>query len=241
MPIIRKYPRRPYRSLYTRKRRGARNRLMYRRKRNKPQLSVVRGVSAFPDETMVKLKYTQIYNVSTGSNIDNVQYRGNGPFDPEVAVGGGQPPMYDTYTSMYYRYDCRGCRIKATLLPTTNTVAASSIVWGIIPTNDSSYSYTLGDIIEQPLSKWKTANALYGAGRNQTIVHYMSTQKMKGLRKGQLNDDTYHADTSSTPISQWYWDVLVSSADEATVPICNIVVELTYYVRFYNRKVITDA
>ena len=141
---------------------------------------------------------------------------------------------------MYQRYDCRGCKMKVTMLPTSNTVAASSIVWGIIPNNDSAFVFTRNDLVELPLAKWKTMNALYGAGRNQSISYYMTTQKIKGISKGALFDDTYRADTNQTPISQWYWNLITASVDGSTIPACNFVVELTYYVKFYGRKTLTS-
>ena len=47
----------------------------------------------------------------------------NGPYDPQVALGGSQPQYYDMLASMYGTYMVRGAKISCTFGPTTSGTA----------------------------------------------------------------------------------------------------------------------
>ena len=47
----------------------------------------------------------------------------NGPYDPQVALGGSQPQYYDMLASMYSTYMVRGAKISCTFSPTTSSTA----------------------------------------------------------------------------------------------------------------------
>lgn len=206
-----------------------------------PKSVTVRAATAAPEAAIVKLKYSKVGTLSTVMLTEQISIRGNGPFDPEEAAGGGQPVGYDQWKTMFLYYDCYAAHCKVTFIPTTNTVGNANMLVGIIPTTDQSTAFSKEDLVSQPFAKWMTGKALYGSGPDQSVECYMTTRKMFGLTYAQGQSSHYESAVSAVPVRQWFFEVVFASLDGASAPDGQFVIEVTYYTRFYGRQAIYDS
>lgn len=77
-----------------------------------------------------------------------------------------------------------------------------------------------------------------GASNSQRMYRrYQSTGGIFGVPKAAIQGGSeYHAAVTGDPSKQFYWHVWVRNVDQATTIITQIMVEITYYCRFYEKK-----
>ena len=106
--------------VFRRKRRSRRRRR--RRKRGsyakKLQVRRPRGF-LFGNSKVVKLKYVHIGQIPLTAlgNPSHLSFRCNSIFDPDVALGGGQPRGYDQLAPLYHRYCVTASKITVRFMP----------------------------------------------------------------------------------------------------------------------------
>lgn len=177
----------------------------------------------------------------TGSMLTNV-FRANSLFDPDVSGVGTQPYYFDEYLGsdrIYQRYRVTACSIKVTVQPnSTSTVGVQNLRFGVYPTaNSGTLSGTaLETALQQAYCKHKWGAFVQSPSKDSTIIHYMTTDKIKGVRKASvLNDHDYTAFFSASPISPWYWHVFFFPEDRTSSCTANFAVELCYYAEMFER------
>ena len=91
---------------------------------NPAHMVVHRGIG-LPDKFRTRLIWNQAVVLTGFSSALTQSYavRLNGPYDPQVALGGSQPQYYDMLASMYSTYMVRGAKISCTFGPTTSSTA----------------------------------------------------------------------------------------------------------------------
>ena len=92
---------------------------------------VHRGIG-LPDKFRTRLIWNQAVVLTGFSSALTQSYavRLNGPYDPQVALGGSQPQYYDMLASMYSTYMVRGAKISCTFSPTTSSTAGDGALCG---------------------------------------------------------------------------------------------------------------
>lgn len=182
--------------------------------------------------TYIKLKFSDVYtHSSNGVNLQNDQFRGNGTFDPQVAVGGGSCPYYSTYSSLYSRYVTYGSKIKVTF----SNASSQNVICAVYPAIAGAVLGTsVNDIIEQVNCKSKTIANSAAGGNIKTISMYRSAANLFGVPRIAMDiDDSYSSSITSTPNRQFYWNVISQSTDQTTNSTVRARVDITYYVKFY--------
>lgn len=208
------------------------------RKASKATFRMPTGGSIVPDRLRTKLKYTELFSItSTSGAIIQQKMSGNGAFDPNITGSGHQPQGFDQYSALYQRYICRGSSIKVTV---NSNTAGSNYIYSVRPTadiNDTSTDMTAE--IEKAYSRWKIGTQTHPA---RAIKMYRSTAKMEGVPniKTLISDD-YSAPFTANPTAQWYWFVSATNADAQTTTNFNFYVEQTFYLEFYDRKTIGQS
>lgn len=213
------------------------NRARYRKKRafkrryGKPTYMRASPL-VFPDMAYTKLKFIENFNFSSpGQSRD---YRGNGPFDPRVASGGQFPIAYLNWANIYNKVLCFGSKIRVMAINNTTTPGAANCQISLVPIN-SGYTGALTalEVACQPYSRTRYITVQNGAGPT-ILKSYMSTKKFFGI-KGELDLTDYSSVTSTTPTNQFYWRVQCDPVDGLTNPDCWFQVQITYYLRFFER------
>lgn len=150
--------------------------------------------------------------------------RGNGCFDPEQGVGGGQPKGWAQYKAIYKRYKVTGakCNVEFTNLGTGklngHLVAAD---------NDTSLTAEPFTDLVQLNSQRHTIIGSNGTGgattkrlsmyRKSTNFYPNSTENLSGLT------------ATTNPAQQWYFHIVGHNSTSFVVNA-----KLTYYVKLFN-------
>lgn len=136
-------------------------------------------------------------------------FRGNGMFDPDVALGGHQPLGFDQANGLYDRHYVRGSDIKVKL---ANGNFLGYGGWIAVWPDVSSTSYTLADWLAGTVQEvcTKHGGKILPLSQYQTANMYMkrSTSSMIGRK-----DDDQLGSRVADPVDQWYWHVLIVNLD----------------------------
>lgn len=219
-----------------------------------------RAVSGMPCAKYVKLTYsvwlTPLYAAADDSFVIN--FRGNGPYDPEYAIGGGQPRWYDQYAEDYRNLYCHGSSIYITHSTTTPAGEAGPYRWGVHAASaseiaaaewiTSSVSNSTTDLAQRRFTKSKLADIQVGLPYSATgkqrhfhIKSFATTKQVNGYNFDRYNSICSVGATPDTT-QEWLWQVFFKTvfAQELTTAI-RVRVQITYYCTFFERKVQFDA
>lgn len=202
---------------------------------NPANLVVHRGIG-MPDNFITRLVWseTAILNGFGTTITQNYAVRMNGPYDPQLAVGGNQPAFYDRFEAMYGMGVVIGAKmtVKFGLQTVTSTTSGDGpYIVGIhsnanegLPTTDAPTLVCAAN----------TTHGLLQYGSSPTTVTATYSPAMN-LGRSQ-DDDTVQFATNNTPTRQWIGYVFASPSGTATngSVVAHIVVE--YLVRFGSLK-----
>lgn len=206
----------------------------YRRRRSKllPHTSITRGATGFPDQMMVKLKYVEaIQLTSTVGAYVSTTFQGNSLFDPNLSGGGHQPMNFDQWKDFYVTNLVFGCKITVTY---SNT--SSVPVWvAILQKQSDASSVSISQATERNRVKKTILGQSNGGAGTKTISWYQSTKKALNIKHLSNSDHEYIALNTTLPPVGWYFQIAAQTLDLGTTSVVDALVELTYYVKFFNR------
>lgn len=196
----------------------------------------VKGIG-LPDRLNTNLVYSDAFPLdpSAGTPTPFAAYRMTSVFDPDNALGGGQPTYHDQLAAMYKYYIVKGAKITATFGYSNQTAAGvGPALCGVqcsdvttIPSTDS------GVLISAP----NTSYAMLTPGGE--AVKVVATYSAKNTFPYDMADLT--AGVSSNPAINWFAKVFASPiGSEQEAPIsCTIIIE--YNVEYHNLLQLVDA
>lgn len=205
--------------------------------RQGPSTAIIKQPSGLPDRLHVKLVYREQFSSaqSPGSNLAELIYQGNSPFDPAGGAGSGQPELWTEWSAMYQRYLCTGSKIDVVSQLNNASTGPNT---GMTMITHSPYigGYaSINAMMEDPYCRRKAIKANYiGTGMNRQ-VYSCSTAKALNRTQANIRDDNdFTALVTANPAIVWYWHVgnfVPGSNDQSLI----VDVKITYYVTFYNR------
>lgn len=213
-------------------RKMARNRYRKRIRRRVPftQLRLGSG-TGIPPVLYLKLKFTELRVVGP-AQVNSIVFRGNDIYSPYDGAGGNlhQPYLSDQFARLYNRFTVYASKIKLT------SSCDQSLDHRVVlrPTNSNSAVSDWDLSVERPYSKYKVITAEKPA----TIKHFMKSKTIIGVN--DIDDDDYAGGLSSlgpasSPNTKWYWTVATSPMDGTNQVTTNLLFEITYYVKFWQR------
>lgn len=216
----------------------------YRKNRNKPKRAYAKATitrmrgNGIPDSVYVKLNYCEQVDISAiAVSYMPYVFRGNSLFDPNQTGTGHQPLYFDQYAAMYYKYRVLGSAVRIDVI---NNSPTSALFYVCEPNTEISTLTDLSTLYEQ--SRAGAPKLVPIAARiSSRMKKYCSTRKACGLTKSQLFDDTFAAEVTANPSNVWYWNLLFGSIDESTVPVGYFMIKITYYVQFFDRKLVAQS
>lgn len=236
-----RYRRRNYRRTRRYGRRYARYKRRYtryrRRYRRNPRTRVVtskaKGPWGITDNLFVKLKYKEVIGVSSSDSYNIYQFRGNGPYDPQVALGGGRPQAWTQWSQFYRKYRCRGSAIQIKAISDGgNSQTLGIAVWPNgagepVPLNND-------ELLEQAYVRNTYVGLQSGKGISY-VKNYMSSKKQFGVKN--INDElNYAANMGNLPASEWYWNIGVwNVAEDSVLQGAYLEVTIWYYITLEQR------
>lgn len=193
-----------------------------------------------PNSMPVKLTYTtdQSFNVVNQGNalIPSIAYRANGPFDPEVAIGGGQPRYYDQWAALYNKVTVTHARFKIQYATQT---AGSLPTWICVATatdSDTSRFTTVKSFMEAPYNNVKLSGT---TGQNTSILDWYPNQYFIGKT---IYDEDMASTTALLPIREVFFHVQLktqtNNADSATR---GAILSVEYDCLFFDKIIPTES
>jgi len=204
----------------------------------KPTKLVLKGIGILPDQMMVKLTYSSTHTLtSTSGSLATYQFRQNSVYDPDFTGTGHQPLGYDEYANLYDRYVVYGTKVSIAVSGVTTGVPGILSLRG--SPNSTLPASSITQAIESPRVRWKLIGNLEGVNVNAVSAYY-TTKALAGVSSlGQERD--YRSSVTTNPSEVNYINVCWQSANEASTSACNIIVKIVYYVKFFDRKTLSQS
>lgn len=224
----------PYKRLpkNIRRKKRAINRKLYRKRRRhmKPTHCLIKAPTAVPDYLDIKLRYVEVGSKTGGGlTMNQAIYSGNSLFSPQVSSGYGtshQPIGFDQWTALYRNYFVKASAIKVSFC------ASATAAMAVVPCQSTSVPSSIPGALEAARAKSLITTVANG---RTNIKHYMTTASLYGLKNLNNDDSNYTAIFNADPSQNWYWTINYQDPAMSTNLVMNVRVEITYYVRFFNR------
>jgi len=194
---------------------------------NPANSTVFRGIG-FPDKLTTNLVYSQSLALTPTGLLPTpyTAYKASSLYDPEDALGGGQPTYFDQLATIYSRYMVNGCKMTAMFsLPTQTAANIGPYLCGIqcsdsnaLPTTNSSI------LISSNNTTWKMVSQDDGT---QTVVATYSPKNAF-----QFFDDNLQARVNADPITNWFFKVFASPQGTAVTTPINVVIIMEFNATF---------
>ena len=169
MPFRRSY--RPRRTL--RKPFRSRRRVYKRSSRN---LRSVKQGNAFPDRSLVKMRYADNYEMNSVGGISSQIWRVNSIFDPDSTGVGHQPYSHDQWAALYNEYNVHGVKVDLRLTNNSSTVPMDCVFYF---NNNGTAIGKMSTAKEKPYSSHRLLGVSTG-NNTATISRYVNLKKLYG-------------------------------------------------------------
>lgn len=190
-----------------------------------------------PPQTRCKMKYAFAGTRAVGTGYTEVVWSGTNLSDPGGGTDTRQPIGYDEMALWYTNYVNHSAtiKLKVNMVDTSVTPTSTNLGGDVVIYANSSASAPslLVSAVGQPGSKF----IRFGASRCVTLIHHASNETVLGTKTH--GPDSAVGLTASGPAAfNWYWHF--GTATDAVYTNCSIeyLLEITYDVTFFNRKII---
>lgn len=144
-----------------------------------------------------------------------------------------------TLDACYTRWAVLGSRCKLTVIQNSNTSVGS--VHCLIPHPNAANPFSSTDVVRAgtaPKGKQLILASALGGDAQNSISQYASTAEMYGISNSRVVDDPNFGGTSTTDPSFYFiWVIGAQSADVSSTTAGVYKVELTYYVKYWQRNI----
>lgn len=205
---------------------------------NPQNTCVFRGIG-FPDTLITNLVYSEsiILTPSAITPCPYVVYKPNSCYDPNDAVGGGQPTYWDQLGEIYSKYAVLGAKVTATFSLSSQTAAnIGPYLCGI----EASDSNTL--VATNPNTLLASNNVTYrliGAqdGTKSVVATYSPSKNFDptiiGFTGGSL--------VTQDPTIKWYHKIFATPQGIAVTTPINVVIVMEFNVKVFDLKALVDV
>jgi len=183
----------PLRRKQVKRKRPTRRPRRTRRSRNTRTVAVQR-TPGFADATKVKLKYSEVFTLTTNASLVPTYYlfSANSLYDPNYTGAGHQPFGFDQWmgtsatTGIYNKYIVFGMSYRVTFINTSATYAAQV---GIVKKPDATVSVLFSTVAEKAYSQSRLLSTSAASFNRTVIKGYISCPKTYGCTSEQWRVD----------------------------------------------------
>lgn len=199
---------------------------------------MIRRSVAQPDVAMVKLKFTDVVRTQETAGptqfFDN--FRANNVYDPRYSFGGTSAQMLSWYGQVYDKYCVMGCKIRVQFVNLADDFCRTVGVIAYTNSSNISSSADSNQLLSQPYCRWRLLGPVASSKSTATMSMYMSTSKIFGKKISNLEE--FSAAILGSPANDytWYYAVFGTSRESTSDIDLSYQVQLTYYVKFYDRN-----
>jgi len=208
----------------------------------RPGDSVIYKGIGIPDRFYTTMKYTEQIQLTAGAGTEYqvYQFRGNSLYDPNLTGTGSQPTWFDqicSATSLYTQYLVVGSKISLRLNAIGDTFAIGNADVCVTPSQTAYVSTAWTDIDDQLSYRASKASTTVRYDNNGPtyLSHKAQTSSVLDIKDVDDNLAICAANYNSNPSAPWYWIIGAQGMDRTSQTMnLNIMVTLTFYVRFFN-------
>ena len=195
----------------------------------------VNGIG-MPDRLITNLVYSDNKTLTPGAgSLGFAVFRLTSVFDPDEAVGGGQPTYHDQISTMYKRYRVLGSKITAHFsYPSGITAGIGPAMCGIqcsdvntIPTSD------VGGVISLP----NTSYAMLSPNGDPVTV----TATYSGKNTFPNQEADLSASTGANPTLNWLAKIFAGSTGATDTTAVQVVLIIEYCVEYSDLLQVVDV
>lgn len=239
----------PRKRRYRKRRRRRNNRRNYPRQQVEKQITVnpsskttvVHHGLGMPNAFITKLRYSETKLMSTFPYQEQI-YRANSLFDPDQSGSGSQPLYRDELSAIYESYVVYASNIDVQFLQTTNTGGNAFIKAGVYPLPfDSGTAVGLQAGTERDGCVFGLLGPNSGGDGILNLSNYIYITQNHGLKKSESEDTQFLSASGGNPPSESFWHIFAGSLDGGSVVNIFSVVNITYYVKFFNKKAVARS
>jgi len=203
--------------------------------------------SFMPEELRVKLVYNEVFtDVTLATGATNTHYfRLSNPTDPLQTTGGHQPMGYDQLTALYSK-----C-----------TVPSAKVTWQVYPADSAAFNthiqvtgrpYTSNDTVPTVINdEMERGNSICTVVSGSNAAAQPSSMYIKNwARAGHStpkefeNDDDYeivNSNSTFNPVDEIRFAILTSGIGVATDIKYALVINIVYYCKFSERRIVSPS
>lgn len=227
-------------------RRYAQNRMRLASRRTygngRPSDAIIYKGIGLPDQLFTKMRYTEVIQMTAGlgTEYQTYQFRGNSVYDPNFTGTGAQPPYFDQIcgsNALYTQFLVSASKIKLRVSAIGDTFAIGNADVAVTPSQTALASTLWTDIDDQLSSKSTRSGAVvrYDNKGPKYIKNYAKTAAVFDTKDIQDQLSIFAGTSSANPTAPWYWIIGAQGMDRTSTTMnLNLLVTLTYYVRFFN-------
>lgn len=223
---------------YAKRKQFKRRNMRGKRKSTVPRSNmVVSRSSPVPDRYFTKLNYTDLVTLNYALALTTYQFRTNSIFDPNLTGTGHQPMGHDQLGNLYNKYRVYGCKYVITF-SNTNPAYQGEVIVQNRP--NTTLSANFEDAMESPYHQYKILGAETSGPK--VIKGYANCAKVYGVSKQVWKtDDNYQANIGSNPSAGTILNIYAQNQTVGTALTILARVNLTYFVEFYERKILGSS
>lgn len=199
-----------------------------------------RSTSVIPHTYYTKLKFAFLASWTSTTGVATYAAIRSSIGDPTGSLGSTRPMGAGTLDNLYTRWTCLGSRCKLTVTQYANASIVPSNHC-LIPHPNTANPFTSTDVVRAgtaPMAKQLLVNEFGTGTRSATISNYASAAQMYGISNSRVVDDPNFSGSSTTDPSFYFiWIIGAQSGDAATTTQGVYKVELTYYMRYWQRNI----
>jgi len=155
-------------------------------------------------------------------------------YDPDLSGVGHQPMWRDMYAAQFNRYRVNGIAYK---IYVKNTNAVNMAIFLVQHSSVTTTDTNINTALERNATKRVYLDS--PSNKSNIIKGYLNVAKVFGLsRQAFTADDQYDALVTANPAKMGYLHLMALGRAPA---ILNVQVELTYYVEFFDRYMISGS
>jgi len=200
-----------------------------------------------PDEIRVKLIYNEsLIDVGLAVGGTNAQYfRLSNPTDPDLTGAGHQPMGYDQLTALYSKCTVSAAKITYQLFPSQSAAFNTHVQLTGRPYTDSD---TPPIVINDEFERGNAICTVVSGSNMPSTPNKMYVRNWaragKTTPKDFENDDDYeivNSNSTYTPINEIRFAILTRGIGLATDIRYALVVNIEYYCKFFERKIVSPS
>jgi len=190
-----------------------------------------------PHRLRIALPYdTGVFSMENPATYTEKVMAGNGLYDPEIALGGHQPMLFDQLMTFYGIYYVSACSCTMTYIPASSGAYVDAGTMYMIggPTSADVYTSVPSPtyIREVPNIRWKSFNGLSATGIASMRHRYSARNEM--AFPGRTENTAAGSDTTN-PSDLFYVHCIWEPGDAAAQLLGKGRIHMVYYCEFSER------